>query len=67
MRHTPGVTYCADIHDALIEFGWEGRRRVRVADGLGIEADPAVIGPRLLILLDGRDRLSSRRPQPATR
>ncbi|PIB05111.1 MULTISPECIES: pRL2-11 [Streptomyces] len=51
----PGVTYCrdiADIHDALIELGMEGRRRVRVADELGIGADPDAIGPRLLILLE---------------
>ncbi|MFD9283640.1 pRL2-11 [Streptomyces mirabilis] len=54
-RGIPGVTYCADIadiHDALIELGWEGRRRVRVADELGIDADPDAIGPRLLILLE---------------
>uniref|UniRef100_UPI002F9089D3 pRL2-11 n=1 Tax=Streptomyces sp. NBC_01562 TaxID=2975879 RepID=UPI002F9089D3 len=54
-RGIPAVTYCADIadiHDALIELGWEGRRRVRVADELGIDADPDAIGPRLLILLE---------------
>ncbi|MCX4429420.1 hypothetical protein [Streptomyces mirabilis] len=51
-RGIPAVTYCADIHDALIELGWEGRRRVRVADELGIDADPGAIGPRLLILLE---------------
>ncbi|MEU3620329.1 hypothetical protein ABZ725_49930 [Streptomyces sp. NPDC006872] len=53
-RGIPGVTYCADIadiHDALIELGLEGRRRVRVADELGIDAVDA-IGPRLLILLE---------------
>ncbi|MER5201092.1 pRL2-11 [Streptomyces sp. NPDC002755] len=53
-RGIPGVTYCADIadiHDALIELGWEGRRRVRVADELGVDAMDA-IGPRLLILLE---------------
>ncbi|MFJ3728496.1 pRL2-11 [Streptomyces sp. NPDC090045] len=51
----PGVTYCrdiADIHDALVALGMEGRRRVRVADELGIGADPDAIGPRLLILLE---------------
>lgn len=51
----PGVTYCrdiADIHDQLIELGMEGRRRTRVADALGIDADPKDIGPRLLILLE---------------
>ncbi|MER7049292.1 pRL2-11, partial [Streptomyces jumonjinensis] len=51
----PGVTYCrdiADIHDALVELGMEGRRRVRVADELGIDPDPDAIGPRLLILLE---------------
>lgn len=54
-RGIPAVTYCADIadiHEALIELGWEGRRRVRVADDLGIDADPDAIGPRLLILLE---------------
>ncbi|MFM9584154.1 helicase HerA domain-containing protein [Streptomyces caniscabiei] len=53
-RGIPGVTYCADIadiHDALIELGMEGRRRVRVAEELGIDAVDA-IGPRLLILLE---------------
>ncbi|MFF8747142.1 pRL2-11 [Streptomyces californicus] len=51
----PGVTYCrdiADIHDQLIALGQEGRRRTRVADDLGIDADPKDIGPRLLILLE---------------
>ncbi|WP_299542425.1 pRL2-11 [uncultured Streptomyces sp.] len=51
----PGVTYCrdiADIHDQLIALGLEGRRRTRVADDLGIDADPKAIGPRLLILLE---------------
>ncbi|BDT39594.1 pRL2-11 [Streptomyces yaizuensis] len=51
----PGVTYCrdiADIHDQLIALGIEGRRRTRVADELGIDADPKDIGPRLLILLE---------------
>ncbi|MFG2630018.1 helicase HerA domain-containing protein [Streptomyces sp. NPDC048473] len=50
-----GVTYCrdiADIHDQLITLGLEGRRRTRVADELGIDADPKDIGPRLLILLE---------------
>ncbi|MQT05135.1 pRL2-11, partial [Streptomyces jumonjinensis] len=50
-----GVTYCrdiADIHDALVELGMEGRRRVRVADERGIDPDPDAIGPRLLILLE---------------
>ncbi|MEU1050645.1 DUF87 domain-containing protein [Streptomyces sp. NPDC005897] len=54
-RGIPAVTYCADIadiHDALVQLGWEGRRRVRVADELGIDADPDAIGPRLLILLE---------------
>lgn len=54
-RGLPGVTYCADIadiHDALVQLGLEGRRRVRVADALGVDADPDVIGPRLLILLE---------------
>ncbi|MEU0705061.1 pRL2-11 [Streptomyces bacillaris] len=54
-RGLPGVTYCADvadIHDQLIALGLEGRRRTRVADDLGIGADPKDIGPRLLILLE---------------
>ncbi|MFJ4966712.1 pRL2-11 [Streptomyces sp. NPDC088729] len=54
-RGLPGVTYCADvadIHDQLIALGIEGRRRTRVADELGIGADPKAIGPRLLILLE---------------
>ncbi|MER6774392.1 pRL2-11 [Streptomyces bacillaris] len=54
-RGLPGVTYCADIadiHDQLIALGIEGRRRTRVADDLGIGADPKAIGPRLLILLE---------------
>jgi len=54
-RGLPGVTYCADIadiHDQLIALGMEGRRRTRVADELGIDADPKAIGPRLLILLE---------------
>ncbi|MFE3556977.1 helicase HerA domain-containing protein [Streptomyces sp. NPDC059193] len=54
-RGIPAVTYCADIadiHDALVQLGMEGRRRVRVADALGIDADPNDIGPRLLILLE---------------
>ncbi|MFJ5851150.1 pRL2-11 [Streptomyces sp. NPDC092903] len=51
----PGVTYCrdiADIHDQLTALGREGRRRTRVADDLGIDADPKDIGPRILILLE---------------
>ncbi|MFJ1550124.1 helicase HerA domain-containing protein [Streptomyces sp. NPDC088246] len=54
-RGISNVTYCADIadiHDQLIELGMEGRRRTRVADELGIDADPKAIGPRLLILLE---------------
>lgn len=54
-RGLPGVTYCADIadiHDQLIALGIEGRNRTRVADDLGIGADPKAIGPRLLILLE---------------
>ncbi|WP_124291331.1 DUF87 domain-containing protein, partial [Streptomyces sp. ADI91-18] len=54
-RGIDGVTYCADIadiHDQLIALGMESRRRTRVADELGIDADPKAIGPRLLILLE---------------
>jgi hypothetical protein len=45
-----GIAAALHLHDALIELGMEGRRRVRVADELGIDSD--VIGPRLLILLE---------------
>ncbi|MFI0264974.1 helicase HerA domain-containing protein [Streptomyces sp. NPDC017056] len=51
----PRVAYChniADIHNQLIALGMEGRRRTRLADDLGIDADPKAIGPRLLILLE---------------
>lgn len=54
-RGIPGVSYradIADIHDALVELGMEGRHRVRVADQLGIDPDPDAIGKRLLILLE---------------
>ncbi|WP_371095128.1 pRL2-11 [Streptomyces sanglieri] len=54
-RGVDNVTYCADvadIHDQLVALGMEGRRRTRVADELGIGADPKAIGPRLLILLE---------------
>ncbi|MFE5994578.1 hypothetical protein [Streptomyces sp. NPDC056453] len=50
-----GVTYCrdiADIHDQLIELGQIGRLRTRIADEVGIDADPKTIGPRVLILLE---------------
>ncbi|MDW4911422.1 hypothetical protein RB628_40610 [Streptomyces sp. ADMS] len=36
----------------LIELGREGRRRVRVADELGIDTDLVAIDQRLLILLE---------------
>ncbi|MEU7282491.1 hypothetical protein AB0A69_27495 [Streptomyces sp. NPDC045431] len=54
-RGTDGVTYCrdiADIHDQLIELGQIGRLRTRIADELGIDADPKAISRRLLILLE---------------
>ncbi|MGK5543373.1 helicase HerA domain-containing protein [Streptomyces sp. URMC 127] len=54
-RGVPGVTYCrdiAEIHDALIELGVEGRRRMLLAEQLGEDADPAAVGPRLAILLE---------------
>ncbi|MFK8851673.1 pRL2-11 [Streptomyces sp. Ac-502] len=54
-RGIDGATYCADIadiHDALIQLGAEGRRRIRLAEQLGIDADPHAIGPRLLLLLE---------------
>ncbi|MEV4927082.1 hypothetical protein [Streptomyces roseoverticillatus] len=54
-RGVPGVTYCrdiAEIHDALIELGMEGRRRTYLAEQLGEDADPAAVGRRLAILLE---------------
>ena len=57
-RGLPGVTYCrdiADIHDALIHLGQEGRRRIRIAERLGDDAldiEPGRVGPRLVILLE---------------
>ncbi|MFE1521791.1 hypothetical protein ACFW9I_34120 [[Kitasatospora] papulosa] len=66
----PGVTYCrdvADIHDQLIALGLEGRHRIRVADDLGIDADPDQIGPRLLILLEDRPLLGADPRCPAWR
>ncbi|WKU42613.1 pRL2-11 [Streptomyces sp. VNUA116] len=54
-RGVPGVTYCrdiAEIHEALIELGVEGRRRMYLAEQLGEDADPAGVGPRLAILLE---------------
>ncbi|WKU49092.1 hypothetical protein Q3V23_00050 [Streptomyces sp. VNUA116] len=42
----------ADIHDALIQLGFEGRRRIRVADELGMDYEPDAVGPRRLILLE---------------
>ncbi|WP_367141233.1 MULTISPECIES: helicase HerA domain-containing protein [Streptomyces] len=54
-RGVPGVTYCrdiAEIHDALIDLGIEGRRRMHLAEQLGEDADPAAVGPRLAILLE---------------
>ncbi|GAA0271456.1 hypothetical protein GCM10010302_06300 [Streptomyces polychromogenes] len=49
------VTYCrdiADIHEALIALGEEGRRRIHAAEKLGDDADPSSVGPRLVILLE---------------
>ncbi|MGA5134471.1 pRL2-11 [Streptomyces blastmyceticus] len=54
-RGVPGVTYCRDIfeiHDALIHLGAEGRRRIGLADQLGIDADLSQVGPRIAILLE---------------
>lgn len=56
-RGVPGATYCrdiAEIHDALLRLGAEGRRRIRLADQLSNDpdADPADVGPRLAILLE---------------
>ncbi|MGW1076039.1 pRL2-11 [Streptomyces sp. NPDC002537] len=54
-RGVPGVTYCrdiAEIHDALIHLGAEGRHRIHLADQLGDEADLTQVGPRMAILLE---------------
>jgi Helicase HerA, central domain len=57
-RGVPGVTYCrdiAEIHDALIYLGHEGRRRIRLAEQLGddvLDNEPERVGPRLVILLE---------------
>ncbi|MGW8768263.1 pRL2-11 [Streptomyces sp. NPDC055815] len=57
-RGIPGVNYCrdiADIHDALIELGTEGHRRIRLAEQLGddvLAAEPDRVGPRIVILLE---------------
>ena len=54
-RGIDGVDYCADIADiadALVQLGWEGRRRTRVTDELVVDPAPDAIGPRLLILLE---------------
>ena len=57
-RGVPGVTYrrdIADIHDALIYLGQEGRRRIRLAEELGddvLDTEPWRVGPRLVILLE---------------
>lgn len=57
-RGIPGVHYCrdiADIHEALIELGAEGHRRIRLAEELGddvLAAEPDRVGPRVVILLE---------------
>ncbi|MFJ5877416.1 pRL2-11 [Streptomyces sp. S1] len=57
-RGIPGVTYCrdiADIHDALLHLGAEGRRRIRLAEELGddvLAENPERVGPRNVILLE---------------
>lgn len=54
-RGVPNVTYCrdiADIHEALIALGEEGRRRIHAAEKLGDDADASTVGPRLVILLE---------------
>ncbi|MFD3469757.1 hypothetical protein ACFWWM_25980 [Streptomyces sp. NPDC058682] len=68
-----GVTYCrdiADIHDQLIalgQIGQIGRQRTRIADALGIDADPTAIGLRILILLEGSTRRCGSSPAPGRR
>ncbi|GGX46229.1 pRL2-11 [Streptomyces noursei] len=54
-RGVKNVEYCrdiADIHDALIRLGAEGQRRIHLAEKLGDDADPAEVGPRIVILLE---------------
>ncbi|MFK0296344.1 pRL2-11 [Streptomyces sp. NPDC090442] len=54
-RGVPNVNYCrdiADIHDALIALGAEGRRRIHAAEQLGDDADSSAVGPRVVILLE---------------
>ncbi|MFJ4679163.1 pRL2-11 [Kitasatospora sp. NPDC088783] len=54
-RGVPSVVYCrdiAEIHDALVKLGVEGRRRIHAAEHLGDDADPKTIGPRIVILLE---------------
>ncbi|RSS57505.1 pRL2-11 [Streptomyces sp. WAC01280] len=57
-RGVPRVNYCrdiAEIHDALIELGAEGHRRIRLAEQLGddvLAAKPDRVGPRTVILLE---------------
>ncbi|WP_431983842.1 pRL2-11 [Streptomyces qinglanensis] len=54
-RGVPNVEYCrdiADIHDALIRLGAEGRRRIEVAEKLDDDAEPSEVGPRVVILLE---------------
>ncbi|WP_199550309.1 pRL2-11 [Streptomyces sp. N35] len=54
-RGVPNTKYCRDIediHDALVALGVEGRRRILAAEELGDDADPAAIGPRIVILLE---------------
>ncbi|MFJ8663461.1 hypothetical protein [Streptomyces sp. NPDC093795] len=57
-RGIPGVNYCrdiAEIHDALIELGAEGHRRIRLAEQLGddvLAAEPDRVGPHMVILLE---------------
>lgn len=58
VRGVPGVTYCrdiAEIHDALIRLGEEGRRRIKMAEALGddvLDQEPERVGPRVVILLE---------------
>ncbi|MEU5900350.1 pRL2-11 [Streptomyces venezuelae] len=54
-RGVPNVKYCrdiADIHDALVTLGAEGQRRIHAAEQLPDDADPSLVGPRCVILLE---------------
>ncbi|MFI2739480.1 helicase HerA domain-containing protein [Streptomyces sp. NPDC018711] len=76
-RGIPGVHCCrdiADIHDALIELGAEGHRRIRLAEQFGddvLASEPDRVGPRQVIVLEETNatmaQLKRQRRQPDRR